>query len=74
MDDGNNGAFSLNNSAIPPTTLDLTLTYLASEKGKTYRFYLVALNVNGQVKTNIIQGSLSEISQAPTVAPYLNIE
>lgn len=47
MDDGNSGSFTLYDGAIPSTTLDYTITYASSATGSTYRFYMIAINVNG---------------------------
>ena len=54
MDSGDGGTFSDLDDRIDSTTLEFENTYSEDDIGKTFRFYLSARNINGQVASNIV--------------------
>jgi hypothetical protein len=75
-DDGNGGAFSLvDDSSVAnlPAKREHTMTFLSSETGKTFKYYMTAVSSVGFVQSSTISYVLAAVPDKPSTVPKLNL-
>lgn len=67
-DDGAGGSLAVENAALSSSTLEVTLDR-SSDSGKAFKLQVIAVNANGQVKSNIINVLAAGVPADPTNPP-----
>lgn len=73
MDDGNDGAFSDQQTGLAATTLQLQISS-GLTVGNKYRFKVIGNNDVGQINSNVISSVIANSPDKPSSAPSLDAD